>query len=1306
MNRTTTIRLAAVALLGLAGWIGAVLSTAPAGAIASLVPGAAALLLAWRAGGRAGGTAQPAATGSTHGEDAVPLERQLAAIEAVVTAVQSARQLGAALEAVGRILADHLGASGWAVLRVEDWDGQAGLVFPWDERDGGREGRVDLDLLNTVHHDDGLSGEAVASHQLVMCENAARLAGSAAGLRPRGTRSALALPVWADETPVALIEWYDPPSCVLQGEGRRLLSIAMAQLSLRARRETAYFGMLQNGERSRRLAMVADHIASGVVIADREGYIEWVNEAFSRITGLSRERLLGRDGRDLMDEAFASPGSAAALREALHEQESFRLEFQARRSLAGGGHELYWAEIEATFVHDQQGSRFVFLGVLSDITERQERAEQLERERERLNQLIEHLPVSLFVVDPHQLHVLSVNRHAEQEFEVRREELIGRPPLQAYGRHASALVGPSVRKALEGVESVEDEFLWPTRLGERYLNMRYLALRHPDGSPRALIVLARDLTERRRAEGALVESEARFNEFADAVDDHLFIANPERTRFLYVSRRLYDFWGVTPEEHARDPQRYLENVPVEDRGLIQEREALERQLQPVDRVHRLLHPTRGLRWLRTRTRSQRLASGEIRVYGLCTDITVEHEREQELQRAHDAAAAASRAKSQFMANMSHEIRTPMNGILGMTELLLGTTLNDKQRRFAHAVYRSGESLLEIINDILDFSKIEAGKLELAPTDFSLRAVVEDTLELMAPRAHEKSLEINFREQPGLPALMHGDPLRLRQVLTNLVANAIKFTERGEVVVDVRRGDGELLPGKQWVDFTVQDTGIGIAPEVLPQLFHAFTQLHGGMARRYGGTGLGLAISRQLAELMGGTISVHSVPGLGSQFRLRLPLGEVVASSDTGALDALEMPALRVLVVEDHETNRTVLENLLGAWGMRVALATDGQEALELLRQERDAGQRFDLALVDMAMPRMNGVQFAQALREEPGLGPLKLMLLSSVSSPDDVRVAHDAGFHRFVSKPVRKVELRQAILGLGIGPAREREQPLPVFDREVLVIEDNRVNQEVMHQMLNRLGCRTRIAHSGLEGLGALCEHRFDLVLMDIQMPGMDGVETLRWFRRGPSERFDFKTPPDTPVLAVTANALGGDEERFLALGFDDYLSKPFRQNQLLAVLTRWLQADPGSPAGAPNAGDDNESRPSELRAQMEPTMFTPDPQVFDAEAVARLRELDPQGQSRLLERLFRTFQNSLLKLVPQMGEARDANDSAAIRFAAHTLKSSSASVGALQLSSLCADLEARIRGGEAGPFDEQVSAVQREAERVLASLKALLGTD
>ena len=802
----------------------------------------------------------------------------------------------------------------------------------------------------------------------------------------------------------------------------------------------------------------------------------------------------------------------------------------------------------------------------------------------------------------------------------------------------------------------------------------------------------------------LEEACRRFADLADAMQDTLFVANPERTRFEFVSASAFETFGVSPEAFGVHHGAFMDTVLPEDRPLVAQRVETERRGEPADVTYRIRHVRKGLRFIRSRTRTRLLPDGTARVYGLVCDVTHEREHEVELERARDAAEAASRAKSQFMANMSHEIRTPMNGILGMTELLLGTPLNDTQRRFAKAVYRSGESLLEIINDILDFSTIEAGRLELAPTDFSLRAVVEDTLELLAPRAHEKLLELGFRETPGLPAMVHGDPLRLRQVLTNLVANAIKFTERGEVLVELKvapdGAPGEAAradPGSLWLEFGVSDTGIGIDAAVLPRLFGAFTQGQGGMSRRYGGTGLGLAVSKQLVEMMGGSIAVRSAPGVGSTFTVRLPVRPASGDGPPQELDGRELAGMRVLVVDDHETPRTVLENMLGAWGVDVTVAADGRQALAILEGRTVFDAAFDVALVDLRMPGMDGLVLARALRAQGSHPSLKLILMSSATAPDDVRAAQSAGYERFVAKPVRKAELRQALLGVS-ADRRDTVAAPPRLTGHVLVIEDNPVNQEVIAQMLRHAGLKVRLAGGALPGFKALCEAHFDLVLMDIQMPGMDGVEALGLFRRGGGGRFAFVTPADTPVVAVTANALEGDQARFLALGFDDYLSKPFRQSQLLAMLTKRLRARPAAATGdAPPGGGAPRppDQPWVLPAGTE--------SVLDAGALERLRELDPKGENQLLARVIQAFDASAARLVPQLEQARAAGDLAGIRHVAHTLKSSSASIGAIKLSQLCADIETRIRTEQLQNVDERVEALRAEIGIVLQALKRLL---
>ena len=916
----------------------------------------------------------------------------------------------------------------------------------------------------------------------------------------------------------------------------------------------------------------------------------------------------------------------------------------------------------------------------------------------------ESLPVSLFVVDPGSLRLLGLNRWALREFRLRRSQVTGRPATDGF--QALVDLNAVVAQLRSSPPGTTVEAHWHRRGQLRTVQLRLGQV--PAGTGDVAVVVARDVSAESDTLRRLHEAQEHLQLVGEATDDCLFVSDPARSQVAYFNRSAEAIWGLSSEQLRGNPRQPLELVLPEDRPLLHERELREQARRPSDITYRILHPRLGQRTLRSRTRTAATADGQLRVFGLLSDVTDQHQREVALRQALDTAEAASQAKSQFMANMSHEIRTPMNGILGMTELLLGTAMSDRQRRFAQAVYRSGEALLEIINDILDFSKIEAGKLELAPTDFVLRSVVEDTLEMLAPRAHEKGLELSFREAADLPEQVCGDALRLRQVLTNLVANAIKFTHHGEVVVDLQFAPppGGAAAHRLALEFTVRDTGIGIEPEVLPRLFNAFTQANGGMSKRYGGTGLGLAISRQLIELMGGGIAVRSAPGVGSEFVFTVMLdparqagaGAGLLAEYTSVHGALELPRLRVLVVDDHPTNRSVLENLLGSWGMEVTLAHDGLEALDLLHPARAgmAPPRFDLALIDMHMPRLDGLGLAHAVRSA-GLHPdLRMILLSSVSSPDDVLASQRAGFQRFVAKPIRRSELRQAMLDVMSSTDRAEPSTLrsPRLQGKVLVIEDNPVNQEVIGQMLRQFGLQVTLSSNALHGLRKLGEAHFDLVLMDIQMPGMDGVEALSWFRRGSGSRFSFVTPSDTPVIAVTANALGGDEQRFRSLGFDDYLSKPFRQSQLHAMLNQYLR--PHAPADDTGAAPSGFAGPELPRAQGKSG-------VLDEEALDRLRQLDPEGKNQLLARVSQAFHTSAARLLPLLREAELAHDLNGVRHVAHTLKSSSASIGALQLSQQCAELESQIRLERVESLGLQVDRIVSEIEVVLQALKLMM---
>ena len=1065
--------------------------------------------------------------------------------------------------------------------------------------------------------------------------------------------------------------------------------------------------LAQARQQMARLSMVASRINNGVVVIDRQGVIEWVNPAWLTLTGSRDTEVLGQALPDLLTRSVRDGESLTQLRQHLQAGTPFRLNYEAVRH---GTDVRYWGEIDALEVLDDAGQVGQFVCLFTDITSR--RAQDLQAEQERAFQeaLLANLPVSLFVVDPTNGHIVTINRHAEVEFNLRRDKVVDRSIQQAMGQEVLQRVQAHTQAATISGQPVEHDFSWHDGSRMRVINARHFALRHADGRPRLLISLVRDITVAQRALSDLEESERRFRELVESMDDGVYVSDGERAQCLYLSPQTGALLGLSATEVASLSERLRALVIPDDRSTLARQEEQERRAESTDTLLRLDVPGRGVRWMRHKSRSRRLLSGESRIYGLLSDVTDERQQALDLQRARDQAETASHAKSEFMANMSHEIRTPMNGILGMTELLLGTELNDKQRRFAQAVYSSGESLLEIINDILDFAKIDAGQVELATSDFVLRTLVEDTLELLAPRAHERGLELSFREDADLPTVVQGDPLRLRQILTNLVANAIKFTEHGEVVVDIRRAspdspDSPPAPGAQTpatvtLAFRVRDTGIGITTEALPRIFQAFVQAQGGMTRRYGGTGLGLPISKQLVELMGGELRVASTPGVGSEFSFELPLGISDTQMAHDLSSELSLPAYKVLVVDDNETNRTVLENMLSAWGMKVTLAHSGRQALDILLTEPPTDLDIDLALVDMHMPELDGLSMVEILRRSRRYPQLKLVLLSSLSSEDEVRRAQDAGFDSVLRKPLRKAELRQTLQSLSTQWDKVDAPPQTGQHQRVLVIEDNPVNQEVCGQMLRRLGCEVRVASSALEGLRRLGEQCYDLILMDIQMPGMDGIEALTWFRKGSGKRFTFLTPPETPVIAVTANALEGDEQRFLDLGFDDYLSKPFRQGQLQQMLqahTTLRDVDTevsGRERRVPSA-----PRPAPTEASSTAAY------QLDPDALRRLRELDPKGENHLLERVARAFETSLSRLLPQLIEAGQQQDLATVAHVAHTLKSSSASIGALKLSQMCADLESIIRRQTGEDLSSRIRDIPLEAERVQAGLQHVLET-
>lgn len=907
-----------------------------------------------------------------------------------------------------------------------------------------------------------------------------------------------------------------------------------------------------------------------------------------------------------------------------------------------------------------------------------EEAEQARRETEAVyKSLIESLPLNVFRKDLRGRFV-----DANQRF----CDTLGKPLATIVGKSDSDFFPPEqVQKyrrddthVMETGEALEDIEAYIKPTGEK-LHVQVLKAPVRDAKGRIVGVQGMfwDVTERIRADEAARRSDARFRRVVQAsligvmvadLDGRVLDANDAFLQIVGYSRddiasgRLR--WdAITPPEHRAADERAIEQLHATGTTLPWEKEYLHKDGH---RVPILLGVTM-------------LERGGTECTCFVVDITEQKRTEQELKAAKEAADAASQAKSQFLANMSHEVRTPMNAIIGITELVLNTPLQAKQAEYLRMVLQSAESLLAVINDVLDFSKVESGKVELEHLPFSLRESIGDAVKSLALRSHDKGLELALDVSPSVPDWLVGDSGRLRQIVINLVGNAIKFTREGEVVVEVSQL--ERHNGAVDVQFCVADTGIGIPPDKLDKVFEAFEQADASTTRNFGGTGLGLAIVRRLVELMHGRAWVESKVGEGSRFYFTARLEICPEPPPERQLPRrAALKGTRAIIVDDNATNRRIVEDVLASWELQPASCAGAAEALQQLRTAFRSGRPFELLLSDVNMPEIDGFTFLEQVRRDPSLADITTIMLTSGDRTEDADRCQQLGVALRLMKPIKQSELYEAILdALGIAPKKEEvAAEAPTFPAtrplRILLAEDSIVNQRLAVGLLERHGHRITIANNGRQAFDLAAQDGFDVILMDVQMPELDGLEATRLIRE--HERL---TGRHVPIIAMTAHALKGDRERCLDVGMDEYVAKPVRERQLLTALRNVL-------------GDEVPAPPPEEPPEEFPTA---DPDVIDWNGALKICA----GDHALLRDLVQAFLEEQPRRTDEIRRAIDSADWELLHRAAHTIKGSMRYFGANAVFDRAFGLEQLAARKSLDGAEEIFSLLKQELAKLLPHL-------
>ncbi len=1029
------------------------------------------------------------------------------------------------------------------------------------------------------------------------------------------------------------------------------------------------------GESEHRWRILTEALPQLVWSATPDGACDYFSTQWTKHTGIAESELLGWRWLEVLHPDDREP-TRQFWTDSVAGRRPYNVEYRVRRSDG-----VYrWFKTRGVPIRDREGNIFKWFGTCTDITDLKRAEEALRASEQRFRTFVDHATDAFFLHDERGV-ILDVNDQACQSLGYTRDELVGKTPLDF-----DPDLTPAMLEEIERRLDARETFTFDSRHRRKDGSVFPAEVRVRsfwEGGRRFSVSLARDITERKRAEEALRESEERFRgTFENAA---VGIAHIDAQGCcLRANQKLCDIIGYLSTEligktvpEVTHPDDLAPNLALFD-------PLMRGELPTFAMEKRFFRMDGGIVCTYLTVSLQRDAAGEpAYAIVMVQDISERKRLESELLRAKETAEAANRAKDEFLANVSHEIRTPMNAILGMTELALDTPLSEDQRQYLKTVKSAADNLLGIINDLLDFSKIEAGKLELDTADFFLRATIGDTLRTLATRAHRKGLELVSHVQPDVPDALVGDAGRLRQVLLNLVGNAIKFTEQGEVIVRVETvapaSDGEI-----GLRFTVTDTGIGIPPDKQETIFRAFEQEDTSTTRKYGGTGLGLTIAARLVALMAGKITVESQPGRGSTFAFTANFGrQPHPPAPAAARPLVLLHNLRVLIVDDNATNRHILEEWLGGWRMETAAVSDGLTALDALWDAVTIGRAYALVLLDARMPDTDGLALAAKIRKRAELSATRIILLTSGDRPGDLAHFRELRIDAHLLKPVPQDELLETIYRVmsrtnGNAPARPTPALEPVKSSastatplRILVAEDNEFNAQLLEQLLLMRGHHVRLAINGREALTLAEDGRFDLLLLDVHMPELDGFQVVQAVR----ER-EQTTGGHLPVIALTARSRKEDRERCLAAGMDDYLSKPVQAADLWSAIDRTVAAHPRA---------------------ARPVADLLDPRVLLAAC---------GGDAGILERICQAFRTKLPEHLAEVHDALRSMDTLRLREAAHRLYGMVAafSTAAGCVASDIEDHAARGQLEEARPLVEQLETMGQRLVRLVdgLSLEAL----